>query len=505
MPKEAKYEDYQLEGEKENYKEVLVTMPKKYSEKERSDAEDRGIMLPANNEKNVFSSSHFSEPNILVHLRMNTRKDAEGNKVLFLEEVQSDWGQKGKKEGFANIDKLPDGYRIEEPSKFSNWTVVEPSGIDGNIQSTTIGQGETKSEAIQRALDNLNRRKIQTAPFVMDTNAWTKLGLKVALKEAVAQGAERIAWSSGEQQFDRWGSEEIHWQTISKPNGGSIVVKNTDKAPVIRGRKAINLASISKDLDPQKEIERVAEKWGLKPSDLEYKADIGGKWNISVNEQTDNAQAFAGNEEALRQNKLAESELTITSKEQLRESLERNLARERNKQEIDKLTDRIWDRMQKEESGTSMPRREGMKGFYGEPSEGKKGIVGGVAKALVKELTGKPAEIVETKISGKINRGISDNEIFENSKKITKEEAEDLITDKTHGDKWVYVFENGEPFRIRTEGDLAEANLIGQRLYSVEMRGKSTQHSIEITPELRAAVEKGQPLFKESTRDKQQS
>ena len=39
-----------------------------------------------------------------------------------------------------------------------------------------------------------------------------------------------------------------------------------------------------------------------------------------------------------------------------------------------------------------------MKGFYGEPSEGKEGIVGGVAKALVKELTGKPAEIVETKV-----------------------------------------------------------------------------------------------------------
>ena len=36
----------------------------------------------------------------VVHLRMNTRTDAEGNKVLFLEEVQSDWGQKGKKEGF---------------------------------------------------------------------------------------------------------------------------------------------------------------------------------------------------------------------------------------------------------------------------------------------------------------------------------------------------------------------------------------------------------------------
>ena len=42
----TKFSQYQLEGDKSNYKEVLVTMPKKYSEKERSDAEDRGIMLP---------------------------------------------------------------------------------------------------------------------------------------------------------------------------------------------------------------------------------------------------------------------------------------------------------------------------------------------------------------------------------------------------------------------------------------------------------------------------
>ena len=31
-----------------------------------------------------FKSGHFDEPNIPVHLRMNTRTDAEGNKVLFL-------------------------------------------------------------------------------------------------------------------------------------------------------------------------------------------------------------------------------------------------------------------------------------------------------------------------------------------------------------------------------------------------------------------------------------
>ena len=125
---DAKFQQYQLEGQKENYKEVLVTMPsvdrsvpkmvdagngKYYLEFEngnrlfgtytKSEAESVIVKRKLQGQKSSevkFQSSHFDEPNILVHLRMNTRTDAEGKKVLFLEEVQSDWGQKGKKEGF---------------------------------------------------------------------------------------------------------------------------------------------------------------------------------------------------------------------------------------------------------------------------------------------------------------------------------------------------------------------------------------------------------------------
>jgi len=49
-----------------------------------------------------FRSPHYDQPNILAHIRFNERTDAEGQRVLFIEELQSDWGQKGKKEGFKN-------------------------------------------------------------------------------------------------------------------------------------------------------------------------------------------------------------------------------------------------------------------------------------------------------------------------------------------------------------------------------------------------------------------
>lgn len=46
---------------------------------------------------------------MIMHIRINERIDEDGRRVLFVEELQSDWGQKGQKHGFKsreNIDKL---------------------------------------------------------------------------------------------------------------------------------------------------------------------------------------------------------------------------------------------------------------------------------------------------------------------------------------------------------------------------------------------------------------
>jgi hypothetical protein len=39
-----------------------------------------------------YKSPHFDEPNVLAHVRFNDRT-IDGKKTLFIEEVQSDWGQ----------------------------------------------------------------------------------------------------------------------------------------------------------------------------------------------------------------------------------------------------------------------------------------------------------------------------------------------------------------------------------------------------------------------------
>ena len=47
-----------------------------------------------------YTSSHWDEPNVLAHVRFNDRTGANGEKVLHIEEVQSDWHQAGRQKGY---------------------------------------------------------------------------------------------------------------------------------------------------------------------------------------------------------------------------------------------------------------------------------------------------------------------------------------------------------------------------------------------------------------------
>jgi hypothetical protein len=486
MEDNSKFSQYQLEGEKSNYKEVLVTLPSKVAPADNpnvvitkdfkapngdvhfkvTDKSTGNVYKHIGSEGSTpqsvrhqvlikfdlqaqqrvgqdFKSPHYDEPNILVHLRMNTRTDADGNKVLFLEEVQSDWGQKYKKEGAL---RNRDSYEIKPNQEYKGeFDLV-------NTQTGIVAASGKREWVEERKAAYENEFKVgqPSAPFVTDTNAWTKLGLKVALKEAVKQGADKIAWSTGTQQFDRWGSEEISWR------------KNTARTPQEEarmkelGEKIVNY----KDTNEERvEHEKLARK--------------EGGFSLLINEQTSGATAFNGQESGNK------DDVTIQSKEDLRKAIKKNLSRERNDAEIDKLTDRIWNRMQTEDSGTSLPRKEGMEGFYGVPSENKLGIVGNVAKSLFKQ----EPKTVDIDID----------------KPLTKT----LATTKGDDGKY-YVFEGdnyNEPLspKFDTQKEAAE--------YLPKVRKQKTstiQHSIDITPELKASVEQGLPLFGTNLTERQQ-
>ena len=140
----TKFEEYQIEGGK-NYRELLLTMPvgqepaplqdkfpfkiqkmkdgkvdgiayaateaeaKTKADKIKADAYYDGaeiISTVAMQDAPTYKSGHWDVPNVLAHIRFNERKDVDGNNVLFLEEIQSDWHQDGGRGAIKTMLRL---------------------------------------------------------------------------------------------------------------------------------------------------------------------------------------------------------------------------------------------------------------------------------------------------------------------------------------------------------------------------------------------------------------
>lgn len=158
---------------------------------------------------NNFQSSHWDEPNVVAHLRLSDRshsppkgsRDANGQrrtgqKVLHLEEMQSDWGQKGREEGFK-LTPTARGRVEPQEGPHGFWRIAWPDG--------TFSGGYGSREAAEGAETHRHEHGgVPIAPYVDSTSKWTDLGLKRALYEAAKGGYDRLVITPGEEQAKRY-------------------------------------------------------------------------------------------------------------------------------------------------------------------------------------------------------------------------------------------------------------------------------------------------------------
>ena len=247
-----KYGQYQLPGGT-NYREVLLTLPvdgpqpvKQYRTayqlfengelisqgderaadrwRERNPAADiRTTQVETQASRlakpeGVYNSSHWDQPNVLAHIRLNDRVDAEGAKTLFVEELQSDWGQEGKKKGFAGpeLEKLNAAKReyealvvkkINNPRSLS----AEENARIKELQPIVAGKGP--------AVNGVPR-----APFVDKTDKWLTLALKRVMVMAAQEGYDRVAFINGEQSAERYDLSK-HVEAVAWAEDGTLQVK----------------------------------------------------------------------------------------------------------------------------------------------------------------------------------------------------------------------------------------------------------------------------------------
>lgn len=173
----------------------------------------------------------------IAWIRTNDRTDAQGNDGRFIEEVQSQRAQKGKQEGFREKSN-PD----ISVKRVGQWAPHDETGkwemiVDGEQRGFT--RADTESQAIQNALESHQGRQsnfVPPAPFITDANnkastAYIAMTMKKAVLQAINDGKSFVAWTTGEQQADRYDLSkqlnEIHY------NGSDIKAYDHDGNTVI--------------------------------------------------------------------------------------------------------------------------------------------------------------------------------------------------------------------------------------------------------------------------------
>jgi hypothetical protein len=236
----TKYKQYTLPGGEEYREIVIQDKPKVWSKNKK------------------FESSHYPEAtNPIAHLRVNHRDDADGNPTLFIEELQSDWGQKGKKEGFGqkqlptdmSAEDLLNNYRDNLSQSQKNWLnrfIGQWESVDAynNVPNQT-----QKLDELTDLYQNWVKSQefgVSRNPYVEDTKDWTALALKQAIKEAVDNGKTQVAWTTGIQQAERYDlSKRLSSVSLHPREDGQFTLNAYDHD----GRRAIQELVTEDNLD----------------------------------------------------------------------------------------------------------------------------------------------------------------------------------------------------------------------------------------------------------------
>lgn len=252
----TKFGEYTLPGG-ENYRELLLTLPefidkatlrevevqkqmralegqKARGEISKAEFESRFSPLAEEQDRLAFEqrpfmhgfrSSHFDEPNILAHIRFDDRTGPNGEKILHMAEVQSDWHQKGRKEGYqpADAGKLHqqateerDALRpaVDEMLKRNGYLgydapvgarmaiAREPKSFDYDTpEDAALAEKYSAAMAKLESTTQAAKNAVPNAPF---KTSWHELALKRMLRYAAEHGYDKLSWDTGDTSADRY-------------------------------------------------------------------------------------------------------------------------------------------------------------------------------------------------------------------------------------------------------------------------------------------------------------
>jgi hypothetical protein len=161
----------------------------------------------------IFRGPHWDEPDVVGHVRFNDRTGPNGEKLLHLEELQSDWHQKGRTQGYqgktAKVVRTP---KEDEGGYAPSWEIRY---ADGNLE-TVYAPDEAGALRIAEAHGASSTGGVPDAPF---KKTWPELLMKRMIRYAAENGYDGVSWTPGEEQAARYSLRTVADEVRYDPKG----------------------------------------------------------------------------------------------------------------------------------------------------------------------------------------------------------------------------------------------------------------------------------------------
>lgn len=438
-----------------------------------------------------FSSSHWDETDVLAHVRLDERRDADGKRVLFVNEIQSDWAQRGRSMGFRGPEPVSAQKLRELEDEFEAaksylalrrqdeevWYEAAKKASDEDAETAQArwerAQEEKHRAALRvdaaavalgeaRAANMKNAGGTPRGPFVEKTDAWVALAVKRLIKYAADNGFDRVALPTGDQMVEQFRlSDQVDTvmyypqdkRVVATKDGSDVASRYVDTpeelADVIgKGlaedmlqqyeRRLAMEAEARAQYPVEQDKEGAYQRWRVRGPDGEFlQFDDGALANFSTEEQAIDYREL----QLLRAGKVMDPDAPVT-----REGLDLDIG------------------------------GDGQREFYDK-------IVPKVAARIAKKLGAGPLETVD------VGRELKRDLYVEKTNPVTWQ-----IHDRKN-DKWLaanhqWVDSPVDAWEFRDE-------LLASRQADKhqDMPSLASQQTIRITPALRQAVARGAPLF----------
>jgi hypothetical protein len=235
MDNGTQYGEYRAPGG-ENYREILLKLP---DDKQRFWAKNgQGVERIFNNPdeasrfagssgdaramdsqtvdrmRNEYHSSHWrDDSNVLAHMRVQDRKGPNGEKILHVEEIQSDWHQAGRKKGYKPDDYVEQSNALDREfndlgkRRTQLLKQAELIPTDGAEFTNLIDEANSITPKLMQLQEQRDKMRdvinyaVPDAPFKKN---WHELAMKRLLNYAADNGYDSIAITPGAEQAKRY-------------------------------------------------------------------------------------------------------------------------------------------------------------------------------------------------------------------------------------------------------------------------------------------------------------